>query len=89
MSRLRKSLRRFHRREDGQTFVFISIAAILIMVVAMVVVDGAHAFVEKRSLQNAVDAASLAGAGKLPTDGTPCGGDDQVPGTCLYDVRTT
>jgi Flp pilus assembly protein TadG len=86
MARLLQRLlrfRRFHRREDGQALVMVVFAMLTIMAVAMVVVDGGHAFVEKRSLQNAVDAAALAAAGKLPTNGSAC------TGACLVSVETT
>jgi len=53
-----------------------------------VLVDGGRAFVEKRSLQNAADAASLAAAAQMNTNGA-CGGNDAMPGTCRYRVRTT
>jgi len=57
-------------------------AMLLMIALALVLVDGGHAFVEKRSLQNAADAASLAAAAQL-TPGMAC------TGVCLVNVKNT
>jgi hypothetical protein len=64
---------------------------LMILALAAVVIDGGHAFFEKKRAQNAVDAASLAAAGQLPTGAACSGPDTQGPpnATCLYKVRTT
>src|SRR5580765_2209919 len=71
MSRLLRRLRHFGRNDDGQVIVVIVAGMLLFLAIAAVVVDGGHAFVVKRSLQNAVDASSLAAAAKL-TPGLIC-----------------
>ena len=52
-----------------------------------VVVDGSNLMVQRRVLQNAVDAAVLAASQDLPADGSVCAGPDTDPTKCLYKVR--
>jgi hypothetical protein len=42
---------------------------------------------QRRSIQNAADAATLAASQDLPIDGTTCAGPDTDPTKCLYKVR--
>ena len=61
-----KKLRKLKNEENGQALVFfVGIFAILLAVMAFVV-DVGSVYVEKAKLQNAVDAAALAGAFDLP-----------------------
>ena len=62
----RRLMRPFFGREDGQIIVLVAVSMALVMILAAIVVDAGHAFVEKHHLQNAVDAASLAAAASLP-----------------------
>lgn len=67
-----KKLTRLKKEEHGQALVFfVGIFAILLAIMAFVV-DVGSVYVEKAKLQNAVDAAALAGAYDLPklTDAT-------------------
>ncbi|HEU4672421.1 MAG TPA: TadE/TadG family type IV pilus assembly protein [Candidatus Limnocylindrales bacterium] len=50
------------RRERGQTLVIVALAMVAILGMAGLVVDGGNAFSQQRSVQNALDAASEAGA---------------------------
>jgi Flp pilus assembly protein TadG len=83
-------LRRLRIRPDGgQSIVFITIAMPVILAVSALAIDGSHLFVEKRHTQNAADAAALAAAAELPTDGSSCTGtynDAAPPLSCAYRV---
>jgi hypothetical protein len=50
------------RRERGQTLVIVALAMVAILAMTGLVVDGGNAFSQQRSVQNALDAASEAGA---------------------------
>lgn len=52
-------------RETGQVAVFVVGMALVAFAVAGVAVDGTRAWLYRRTLQNAADAASLAGAAQL------------------------
>ncbi|WP_106450276.1 Tad domain-containing protein [Trichococcus alkaliphilus] len=63
-----KKLRKLKKEEHGQALVFfVGIFAILLAVMAFVM-DVGNVYVEKAKLQNAVDAAALAGAFDLPNE---------------------
>src|SRR4029079_1910455 len=83
-------LRQVHLgREGGQSVIFITIMMPVILAIAALAVDGSHLFVEKRHTQNAADAAALAAAAELPTNGSSCTGvyDDATPPlSCAYRV---
>jgi hypothetical protein len=72
MRRLRDRIRL--RDEHGQSLVLFAAALPMLLSAAALVVDGSHLFVNKRSLQNAADAAALAAAQDLggATCGSPC-----------------
>jgi uncharacterized membrane protein len=53
------------RDESGQTTILVLGLSLLAFAVAGVAIDGTRAFILRRSLQNAADAASVAGAGEL------------------------
>ena len=77
------------RREDGQIIVFVALSMALVMILAAIVVDASHAFVEKHSLQNAVDAASLAAASGLAADGSlTCNSQTMSDATACANVET-
>jgi Flp pilus assembly protein TadG len=54
------------RRQDGQTLILIALALPMLFAVVALVIDGAHLFVQRRSVQNAADASALAVAQGLP-----------------------
>lgn len=71
-----KKLKRLKKEEHGQALVFfVGIFAILLAVMAFVV-DVGNVYVEKAKLQNAVDAAALAGAYDLPNETNATGNAD-------------
>lgn len=61
-------IRKFISKEQGFVIVYVAIALIAIIAIAGLVIDIGYMYVVKGQLQNAADAASLAGAAKL--DGT-------------------
>ena len=68
-----KKLIRLKKEEHGQALIFfVGVFAILLAVMAFVV-DVGSVYVEKAKLQNAVDAAALAGAYDLPTEADALG----------------
>jgi Flp pilus assembly protein TadG len=56
--------------EHGQLLVLFTIALVAILTIAALLLDGAHAFVTRRTLQNAADAAALAGANVMQAANT-------------------
>ena len=52
-------------REDGQVLVFVVGLAVVVFSVGGLTVDGTRAFIARRSLQNAADAAATAGAAAI------------------------
>ncbi len=54
--------------QKGQALVVLVMALGVLMGIMALVIDGGMAFQQRRSLQNAVDAAALAGARELPAD---------------------
>jgi Putative Flp pilus-assembly TadE/G-like len=53
------------RHQTGQVSIFVLGVALVCFAVAGVAVDGTRAFLHRRTLQNAADAAALAGAGEI------------------------
>lgn len=49
-------------RERGSTLVYVALVMMLLLGVLSLVLDGLHAYVQQRRMQNAADAAALAGA---------------------------
>ncbi len=56
-------------RERGSTLVYVALTMMLLLTVLSLVLDGLHAYVQQRRMQNAADAAALAGARALATGG--------------------
>ncbi len=79
-------MRRQLRRDDGQTVILVAIALPLIVVMIALVIDGAHWFTQRRSVQNAADAAALALARDIPRDGSACTG--ACLSTMVADAQT-
>jgi len=50
------------RRQSGQAVIIVAIAALLLTAILMLALDGGGIYLDKRQLQNAADAAALAGA---------------------------
>lgn len=55
----------FQHREEGQSLLIVSLAMVAIVAVVGLVTDAGNAYVQRRMVANAVDAASLAGAVEL------------------------
>ena len=53
------------REQQGQSIILIAMALITLVIFAAIAVDLSNAYVYRRTLQNAADAASLAGAREL------------------------
>jgi Flp pilus assembly protein TadG len=53
------------RSQDGQATVLILGLALVVFAVTGLTVDGTRAFIARRTMQNAADAAALAGAGEI------------------------
>lgn len=59
-------MRNLFKNENGSAIVLVALSMVVLMGVAACVVDVGVAFAEKAQLQNAADAAALAGAQELP-----------------------
>lgn len=57
-----------HRGQSGQTLVVALLTMAALLGMLALVVDVGMAYYQRRSLQNAVDAAALAGSSELPSD---------------------
>lgn len=67
------------RKEEGQVAPLVVGLALVFFAVAGLAVDGTRAFLHRRTLQNAADAAALAGAGEVdPAAYYSSGGSDVV-----------
>jgi hypothetical protein len=59
------------RREDGQTLILVVLALPLLLAIMALVIEGSTLMVQRRSVQDAADAAALAASQSLsPVDGT-------------------
>ncbi|MCX7853471.1 MAG: pilus assembly protein TadG-related protein [Anaerolineae bacterium] len=56
-------------REHGSTLVYVALVMMLLLAVLSLVLDGLHAYVQQRRMQNAADAAALAGARAMAVGG--------------------
>ncbi len=56
---------RLFTREEGQAMVMVAVAMIVMIAMAALVMDGGYAYLERRRVQNAADAAALAGVRSL------------------------
>src|SRR5215208_4007363 len=74
--------------QSGQVLVLLAVLLPLFFAVCMLVIDGSRLFVQKRSMQNAADAATVAAVRELNDDGTACTGPASDTTTCLYRVKT-
>jgi len=72
-------------RDRGVTMIFVAICLVGLMALTGLVIDGGNAFAQRRQMQNAADAAALAGANALQRarQGAPGATPDQV----LRDAR--
>ncbi len=64
-----KNCKRFIRNEDGAVLVLVALMMTVLMGFAAFAIDVGFMYNERRSLQNAADAAALAGAQDLPNTG--------------------
>ena len=56
---------RLHQHERGSTLVYLALIMLVLMGFAGLALDGSHAYLERRRMQTAADAAALAGAREL------------------------
>jgi hypothetical protein len=79
------------RQEGGQTLIVVMLALPLLFAVAALVIDGANLFSQRRQVQNAADAASIAAAAYLPADGSTCPSPPLTPTSvsCAAQKYTT
>ena len=56
--------------ERGQTLVIIALFMVAVVGMAALVLDGGHAYAQRRRMQNAADAGALAGARELAGGGS-------------------
>src|SRR4051812_41591905 len=71
----------------GQALVLVALSMPLLFAVVALVIDGSTLMAQRRTIQNAADAASLAGAQELPAAGA-CSSTGPPP-TCQDRLRTT
>jgi hypothetical protein len=81
-----KRVRLIPGRNEGQSLLLFAIMLPLILLFVAFVVDGAHAFVDYRHLQNAADASSLAAAQDLATSG--CDSSQSQQDKCVQQEVT-
>lgn len=62
---LRSPLRTGTRSDDGAVLIFVALAMATLLIVAGLVVDGGAAYAQRRQMQNAADAAAMAGAAAI------------------------
>lgn len=65
-----KGLSKLFKNEDGQAMVLMALLMVVLMGFAALAVDGGRLYITKSQLQNAADAAALAGAQDLPVAST-------------------
>ncbi|HEY9287121.1 MAG TPA: pilus assembly protein TadG-related protein [Candidatus Dormibacteraeota bacterium] len=53
------------RKRSGQAVIIVAVAILVLAAILMLALDGGGIYLDRRQLQNAADAAALAGAGKL------------------------
>ena len=70
----------------GQALVLVALALPLLFAIVALVIDGSSLLAQRRSVQNAADAASLAAAQELPGSGV-CAGSPLDPLTCQGKVK--
>lgn len=58
------------RREEGQNMVVVALAMVAMLAFLALVLDGGFAYAQRRRMQNAADAGTLAGARELALEGT-------------------
>lgn len=63
---MKRLVKKFVRKEDGQTLILIALMMVVLLGFAALVIDVGRLYVAKREMQNAADAGALAGAQDLP-----------------------
>ncbi len=76
--RLSNLLRRMRREERGASFALVAVSMIAILGMTAFVIDVGNWYLAQRQLQNAADAAALAGAVDLPSNATQASTDAQT-----------
>src|SRR5260370_8785764 len=68
--RVAVALRSFARKPRGQVFVTVSLALVALMGISALAVDVGHLWTTRRLMQNAADAAAMAGADEVAIGGS-------------------
>jgi len=63
---VRDSIERFYKDERGAVMVLVALGMVVFISMAGLVIDGGREYLERQKIQNALDAAALAGAQELP-----------------------
>ena len=67
---MKRLVRKMYKNEDGQALVLVALLMVVLLGFAALDIDGGMMHLTKSQMQNAADAAALAGAQDLPTAGT-------------------
>ena len=65
-----KKMKKLWRNEDGQAMVMVALMMVVLLGFAALAIDGGRLYIAKSKMQNAADAAALAGAQDLPNAST-------------------
>jgi Flp pilus assembly protein TadG len=85
LSRLMRSYRtRIGRDEQGVTMILWVLLLVGLLTIVAIVIDLGNARQQKRELQNAADAAALAGASVIKASTATCTGGDQLRDAMKY-----
>ncbi|HEX3629524.1 MAG TPA: pilus assembly protein TadG-related protein [Candidatus Dormibacteraeota bacterium] len=78
------------RKQSGQAVVVVAVAILVLTAILMLALDGGGIYLDKRQLQNAADAAALAGAEKLMAVNPSYGAmHDQAVGNLVQNLPGT
>lgn len=90
MSRMSEdTVTRRARDDKGAILIFLALSMAVLMVIAALVLDGGSAYVQRRQMQNAADASSMAGARALSRYRFPTTGSTPDLTAIVNDVNTT
>jgi Flp pilus assembly protein TadG len=86
--RIRITSRRRAKGDDGAILVFLALSMSVLLVIAALVLDGGSGYVQRRQMQNAADAAAMAGARALDRFRFPPSGTTPDYTTIATQVNT-
>ncbi len=70
MKNMRAVIKQFCQDESGAVMVLVALGMVVLIGMMGVVIDGGRGYLERQKMQNALDAAALAGAQELPNTST-------------------